>query len=40
MTAKDACLLNIVAVASPKLLNFGYLKIFIVFHNNVPAFLN
>jgi hypothetical protein len=40
MAAKDACLLNIVAVASPRFLNFGQLKIFIAFLDDASAFLS
>lgn len=40
MTAKDACLLDVVAAASPRLLNFGQLKIFIAFLDDASAFLS
>lgn len=39
MTAKDACLLNVVAAAAPRLLNFGYLIVFIIFLDDAFAFL-
>lgn len=40
MTAKDACLLNVAAIALPRLQDFGHIKIFTVLLNDVSTCLS